>query len=297
MHTFRTVPSGSCVFSWGPVRGLPDYRGYWAGGVVTPLAKGRARADGFEASRPLGGWVAVYGLIRPDGQLDPVVDRDGQVIEAAATPDNMDVSTYLTSGVWTDTHRAGTRVGLPTELEWHGADSPLAKSHGKVGWYTCGHLFDRHDPSSWEAFGLERPAERDLDRADAFWRAAKTLTGTGRPLGFSAEGRMRLSPDRRRIVWAELTDAAVCELPVNPATTAEPIEALRKAVLDSRRSVHATAHEHREAPLKPSDLDEHQIEQLIESIMRRYLFTKEQATRFVHQFVASATEASAGGSP
>jgi hypothetical protein len=176
-----------------------------------------------------------YAKIGPEGGLIPTIDRDEHIMEAAAELGRIDWAPYLTNGLWNDTHDEGTLVGVPTNLEFHDASTPLAKAHGKVGFWTAGHLFDRADPSSWELYTSHVPTANDLDRADYFWQVAQMLKGLPRPLGFSAHGDMALSPCRRRIVWCRVKQAAVCDLPKNPDATAEllkgsPLELLRKGL-------------------------------------------------------------------
>jgi hypothetical protein len=202
-------------------------------GDLEPLAKSRASGL-WVPTRPLGGWLITYGKLDANGSVTPTRDRDGQTFDAAETVGRIDWSDYLAKGVWNDTHAGmitgadGKKtydasldipVGLPTMLEYHGADSALAKSHGKVGFWTEGALFDREDPRSWLGLGRE-PTEREFARADRMWQVATLLKGAPRGLGFSAEGKMLLSPCGSRILWAKVQRAAVCEVPVNPDATA-----------------------------------------------------------------------------
>lgn len=115
-------------------------------------------------------------------------------------------------------------VGRGGVLEFHDAESPLAKAHGKVGFWTEGHLWDRNDPRSWTAAGEYEPTSLDLDRADHFWTVATMLKGIPRPLGFSADGKMLLSPCETRIIWAKVNEVAVCEVPQNPHAVALPLQ-------------------------------------------------------------------------
>ena len=190
--------------------------------LVGPLGTLRKAADGYEPRRALGGWLATYGRIGPSGGVLPTEDREGHVFEAAGAIGRIDFKEYLSKGIWNDTH-GPVNVGVPTLLEHHGSSTELAKAHGKVGWWTEGHLFDRNDPRSWLDFTAYVPTARDLDRADHFWRLATLMKGLPRDLGFSAEGRMMLSPCRKRIVWAAVNKMAVCELPQNPDATAIPL--------------------------------------------------------------------------
>lgn len=195
-------------------------------GEVSFLAK--ASTGVYVPSRPLGGWLATYGKILPNGGVIPTVDREGHNFEAASTLGRIDFSDYLAKGKWNDTHTS-VIVGLPTGLEFHDEHTDLAKAHRKVGFWTEGHLFDRADPRSWTMFGSYDPTSKDLDRADHFWHLATMLKGMPRPLGFSAHGKMILSPCKTRIIWARVEENAVCEVPMNPDASALP---LRLAVPD-----------------------------------------------------------------
>ena len=199
-------------------------------GEVLPLAK--AAADGFRPTRPLGGWLATYGKIGPNGGVIPTTDRQGHIFEAARAIGLIDFSDYLAKGRWNDTHIGYTEetkhlpkvfVGLPTGLEFHGEHTQLAKAHKKVGFWTEGHLFDRTDPRSWTMFGDYEPTSADLARADYFWGLATMLKGMPRPLGFSAQGKLLLSPCKKRIIWAKIEHNAVCEVPQNPDASALPL--------------------------------------------------------------------------
>ncbi len=199
------------------------------GGVVS-LLKAAGGSEGVHVpTRALGGWVMTYAKLGPNGELIETVDRERQTIDAARELGRIDWEPYIKAGRWNDTHDENTLVGLPTVLEYHDATSDLAKAHGKVGFWTAGHLWDRNDPQSWAAYGVPRPSDHELDAADRFWRLAQMLKGLPRPLGFSAHGQMRLSRDGRRVTWCQVTQAAVCQLPMNPDATAEILE-LAKAV-------------------------------------------------------------------
>ena len=202
-------------------------------GDLEPLAKSRASGM-WVPTRQLGGWLITYGKLDANGGVTPTRDRDGQTFDAAETVGRIDWSDYLAKGIWNDTHAGmvtgadGKKtydasldipVGFPTMLEYHGADSPLAKAHGKVGFWTEGALFDRADPRSWMALGRD-PTEQEFARADRMWHLATLLKAGPRGLGFSAEGKMLLSPCGKRILWAKVQRAAVCEVPVNPDATA-----------------------------------------------------------------------------
>lgn len=201
-------------------------------GTMQPLLK--ATASGYKPARPFGGWLAVWGLLGADGQVTPQVDRQGHFFEAAQELGRIDFSEYLGKArIWDDTHMwdnpdfpdvGKIGVGVPTALEYHGPTSPLAKAHGKVGWWTEGHLFDRDDPKSWRLFTTYEPTARDLARADYFHDLSRLLKGTPRDLGISAEGKMLLSPCGKRIIWAKVQRAAVCEIPQAPASTLQRLE-------------------------------------------------------------------------
>ena len=174
-------------------------------------------------SRPLGGWLMTYGKIGPDGGIVPTVDRDGHTVEAARQLGHIDWSVYLKGGRWNDTHDESVVVGIPETLEFHDGTTALSKAHGKVGFWTTGRIIDPADPTSWAELN-RTPTPREFERADHFWAAAHMLKGSPRPLGLSAHGKMALSPCQKRIIYAEVTDAAVCETPVNPDATLEPME-------------------------------------------------------------------------
>lgn len=201
-------------------------------GTIEPLAKASVDRDGYRPSRPLGGWLATYGRIGQNGAVIPVEDRQGHIFEAARTLGMIDFSRYLTKGRWNDTHQGYTPdtmhlpkvfVGVPTGLEFHDEHTELAKAHRKVGFWTEGHLFDRNDPRSWTLFTDYEPTESDLNRSDYYWNLATMLKGVPRPLGFSAQGKMLLSPCGKRIIWAQINENAVCEVPQNPDATAQPL--------------------------------------------------------------------------
>lgn len=202
--------------------------GFVLDGSVAPLRKA---AEGYTPARQLGGWLATSHKIGANGDLIPTVDREGHHFEAAAkTLGAIDFSQYLdmakgTRGLWNDTHHFNGQafVGVPTALEHHDETTDLGQAHGKVGWWTEGHLFDRTDPRSWTDFTTYVPTPTDLDRADYYWKAANLLKGLPRELGLSAHGKMILSPCGHRIIWAAVTECAVCELPQNPDATAMPL--------------------------------------------------------------------------
>lgn len=189
-----------------------------------PLAKAQTE-QGWTPTRPLGGWLATFGKLDENGGIIPTRDRQGHIFEAARTIGQIDFTDYLEKGRWNDTHhKPKVWVGVPTLLEHHDERSELAKAHRKVGWWTEGHLYDRHDPRSWSLFGDYEPTTEDLAKADHFWTLATMLKGLPRPLGFSAEGQMLLSPCKTRIIWAKVDGNAVCEVPQNPDTAAVPLE-------------------------------------------------------------------------
>lgn len=191
-------------------------------GEVAPLVKA-STGTAWVPTRPMGGWLATYGKIGPNGGVVPTRDREGQVFEAAKVLGMINFDTYLRKGRWNDTHDEGVIVGVPTSLEFHDETTDLAKAHRKTGFWTEGHLFDRSDPRSWELYSYE-PSEAELDRADYYWRLARLLKGTPRNLALSAHGKMLLSPCGERIIWAKVNQAAVCEVPQNPDATLLPLE-------------------------------------------------------------------------
>jgi len=206
-------------------------------GSLLPLAKVASRVDGHAPTRPMAGWATVWAQILPDGTLVPVIDRDEQTMDCAAELAGIDWSAYLqrSRGFWNDCHKGNIpgnraiKVGMGRILQFHDADSPFAREHGKVGWWTAGHLWDRADPASWQLYTDYIPTSIDLDRADAYWRMAQQLDGTERPLGFSVDGRMRTSPCGKRIIWARVEEIALAPGPSNPACTVEPLAVLAKA--------------------------------------------------------------------
>lgn len=217
-----------------------EERAFALRGELLPLIKGAPGPQGHKPTRAMAGWLMVYALIGPNGGLQPVRDRDGQVMEAASELHRIDWTEYLEKGHWNDTHTERI-VGHSTSLEFHDGSTELAKAHRKVGFFTSGHLFDRADPSSWLLYTDHRPSDAELRRADDFWLLATCLKGTPRPLGFSAHGLMALSPCKSRVLYAKCDQSAICELPKNPGSTAEimelalqdsPLEWMRKGVID-----------------------------------------------------------------
>lgn len=196
-------------------------------GMLVPMEKAVSTH-----SRPMKGWLMTYAKIREDGQITETQDREGHTVEAARELGRIDWAPYLKgahpskdgfSGVWNDTHRENVVVGLPDGLAFHDGTTALSKAEGKIGFHTLGHLLNRRDPSSWA--GLRRtPTPEEFERADHFWELAEMLKGSPRPLGLSAHGEMALSPCKKRIIFARVRAAAVCELPQNPDATLEPME-------------------------------------------------------------------------
>lgn len=171
--------------------------------------------------RRMAGWVTTYGTIGEDGGIVPTRDREGHTFEAARQLGLIDWTGYLSKGfgVWTHNHK-GPRVGIPQTLEFHDGTTDLSRLHRKVGFWTRGHLFERGVPESWALLG-EEPTGEEFDHADECWDLANGLLKGSRALGFSVEGRMRLSPCRSRILAAKVDRAALLEYPHNPDATAE----------------------------------------------------------------------------
>jgi len=281
-------------------------------GEVVPLVK--SRGAGWRPTRPLGGWLMTYGKIGPDGGVVPTVDRDDQIMDAARELGHINWEEYIKGGFWNDTHIVGPDgkpiiVGVPTTLEFHAGDTELSKSHGKVGFWTTGHLFDRTDPQSWQKFlpPDKWPSPGELDRADHFWSLSQLLKGTPRPLGLSAEGSMALSPCRKRVLYAKVTCAAVCEVPVNPDTTLEPMElaflrkgmvgadacrnckcpkgarcTLAKAVTAGGAGTGAVVKEDLEGV--SGDTKTEKMEHLIRQVRRRFKISRREAIRWCLQY-------------
>lgn len=252
------IPAGPfCV--WGPVsppshlQALLDPSSLpireW--GLTGVLAQPMMKASLGQPKRQLAGFATTYAVVDADGNLHESWDRDGQVMEAAKAANMIDWSMYLRGGMWNDTHiaplpngamprvyqgRDPVYVGVPQGLEFCAPGSEMAKAHRKVGWFTWGHLFDRRDPDSWRRHTEHYPSPDELDRSDYFWDTADLLKDTGRTLGFSMHGLMATSPCGTRIIWAKSNGLAVCELPSNPASTAEARELL-KAQLGERPSL------------------------------------------------------------
>lgn len=184
-------------------------------------------------TRPMGGWLMTYGKLHEDGTVTETVDREGHVVEAARELGHIDWKPYLKGSRWNDTHDENVIVGLRTHLSFHDATSSLAKAHGKVGFWTEGRLFDRTDSKSWEGLGRV-PTPHEFDRADFFFNLSGLLKGSPRPLGLSAHGVMALSECKTRIVYCQVAQAAVCQLPMNPdATFEQMIKAVRPVQYDS----------------------------------------------------------------
>lgn len=207
--------------------------------TLAVLGKAAPDAPAHQPTRPMGGWATTYGKVSPTGDVVPTVDRDEQIMECARAAGLIDWTGYLRQGrgFWNDTHRGGRpgdrafKVGIGTSLEFHGPSSALARAHGKMGWWTAGHLWDRNDPDSWRLYTNYQPTSADLDRADHFWGlATNELALADRPLGFSVDGLMQLSPCKRRILKAWISELALAVGPRNADCTAEP---LLKAALPS----------------------------------------------------------------
>lgn len=284
-------------------------------GLVSPMVEPLVKAVGasrHRPTRPLAGWLAVYGRRGPHGGIVPTQDRDGHVFEAARSLGQIDWSPYLRSGLWNDTHRkwpeghpkAGQHkaiVGLPVMLEFHDGTTALSKAHGKLGFWTAGHLFDRADPNSWELYTDHKPSPEDLDRADYYWALSDLLKGLPRPLGISCEGKMALDKaTRTKILFAIVENAAVCEIPKNADATLEqmefavaqgPLEILAKALDTASGGVHS------ESPgvraIVPEDLEGDAqgdaqgdtLGRLLELVMERFQVTRETAQRWVKTFL------------
>lgn len=205
------------------------------GGTLS-LAGASSGVGGHVPRRRLGGWLTTYGQI-VDGRVVPTVDRDDQVMDAARELGRIDWTSYIKGGKWNDAHRAplpdGRRtpimeresriapvyVGVPTSLEYHDGTTDLSKSHGKVGFWSEGHLFDRSDPDSWRLYTDHVPTSEDLLRADAYWYLAKALDESAARIGFSLHGVCALSPCGRRIIAASVSEAAICTAPRHPDAT------------------------------------------------------------------------------
>lgn len=202
------------------------------------MAKGTA-SDGPRLRR-MAGWVTVYGTLGPDGGIVPTVDREGQVFEAARQLGLIDWTGYLTKGrgVWNYAH-TNVRVGLPSSLEFHDGATALSQTHRKVGFWGAGHLFDAEEPQSWAGLSA-MPSREEFERADYLWTLGTRLQKGPRPLAFSVEGTMRLSPCRSRILSAAVERCAVLEYPHNPDATVEAMakgvrfEFLRRGMLGRR---------------------------------------------------------------
>ena len=216
---------------------------YWSG-PLAPLSKMARAVAHHVPRRRLGGWATVWALLGADGSVQPVVDRDGQTMDCAAEITGIDWSGYLREGGghWNAYHdhnlpiplrgQPGNRrqkVGISTLLEYHDTESPFAREHRKVGWWTAGHLWDREDPDSWRLYTSYVPTAEDLALADHFWTVAQRLGDTDRGLGFSVDGRMRTSPCGKRIIWAGVSEMAIAEVPANPASSVEVLELAKAA--------------------------------------------------------------------
>ena len=220
-----------------PIPGAFSTQSFELRGTVVPLLKASPGATRHVATRPMGGWLLTYGKRHPDGSITPTVDRDQQTIEAARELGHIDWAPYVDKGLWNDTHDEAVIVGVPETLEFHDGQTELSRAHGKVGFWTTGHLWDRNDPTSWTAYTDYVPSEEELERADHYWQLAELLEGLPRPLALSAHGEMALSPCGSRVIWCRVRQAAVCELPKNPDATLEilakggPLLELRKGMV------------------------------------------------------------------
>ena len=254
------------------------------------------------------------------------MDRQGHVFEAARTIGLIDFSDYLAKGRWNDTHIGYTPetigqkpvfVGLPTGLEFHDGTTDLSKAHQKVGFWTEGHLFDRSDPRSWTMFGDYEPTSTDLARADYFWGLATMLKGMPRPLGFSAQGKLLVSPCGKRIIWARVEHNAVCELPQNPDSAAMPLRlavpdgavlergmvgrnpcdacrcppGARCKIVDGAKSVIATSYPQVEDMESTTGDSTSQLDELIEQLMVAHRITRSAARRWVARWARSQSNA------
>ena len=261
-------------------------------GSLVPLRK--AGLDDWTPSRPLGGWLMTYGKIGADGTVIPTVDREGHVVEAAREIGHIDWKPYIKGGRWNDTHDEDTIVGIPTSLQFHGVESEMAKSHGKIGFFTEGHLLDRHDPRSWEGLVDEdgnprTPSSKEFRRADHFWNLANLLKGTPRPIGLSAHGKMLVTPDEK-IIWARVNHGAVCELPINPDATLE-ILAEGAGMIPLHEILAKSVNANTLAAVTPEDLegsaahvpDEKHGDkgELIALIMERYFLSRPEAVLWI----------------
>ena len=207
---------------------------------VVALEKGGS-GSAHKPVRRMAGWLTTYGKLADDGTVIPTRDREDQVMDAAKTARDIDWTDYIRGGLWNDHHRAflpngewppnapGERgvevfVGVPTALDFHDGTTPLSQAHGKVGFFTTGHLFDRSDPASWELYTDYQPNDVDLARADALWEIAQMLDGTDGSLGLSAHGVATLSRCGRSIIWAKIAQGAVVTGPCNPDATLDLVK-------------------------------------------------------------------------
>lgn len=254
---------------------------------VLDLRKGVSAPDLLcSRTRPLGGWLMTYGKLDALGGLVPTRDRDGQTSEYAREIGYVDFRGY---DRWNDTHQRGVVVGLPApgRLEFHGAASPLAKAHRKVGYWTEGWLFDRHDPGSWAGLRDDRgqprrPTAHEFARADHFWSLANLLKGSPRSLGFSADGICGTTRDEASIVWGIVQAAAVCETPKNPDTTAE--------ILDLATPMRVLAKAQAAASIVPEDLElqlrgEEAFEYIVGRMVELYNLERATAARWLYQLI------------
>lgn len=216
-----------------------------AGDLTLGVSDVVAKGGDYQPARRLGGWAAPVGFLGQGGEAKVTPDRDNQDIEVAVKLGRIDWSGYITKGIWNDGHLAPlpngnwpphardriakgnttpVYVGVPTGLVYAAPESELAKAHGKWGFYTWGHLFDRDDPRSWMDFTDHVPTSEDLDRADYYYDIAKSLESTDARLGFSIHGTASFSPCRRRITGATLPQLAVVTSPKVPGATLDLIK-------------------------------------------------------------------------
>jgi hypothetical protein len=272
-----------------------DFRLY---GSVSPLLE-KAVVTGYRPRRRLGGWLATFGKIGPNGGIVPTVDRDGHVFAAARQLGLVDWSAYLEKGLWNDRHFDGlihkpeTIVGIADTLEFADEHTSLGQAHRKVGFFTTGHLFDRADPRSWEGLG-RTPRPHELAKSDEYWELAQLLDGTPRELGFSAHGKMALGQDGCSIAYAKISQCAIAQLPKNPDATVQllskacaagPISDLAKAVTADNPLGRAIVPEDLEATPDRSSSEQEAVQRILQRLMDRYNLSKAQAQRALNAWL------------